>query len=436
MPEEKLHGDRRRRVLFLQGMASFFFLRLGKALKDRGHEVYRINFNAGDALFWRMEGGVSFRRPAREWPGFLAQFLHSHQITDIILFGDCRPLHREAIKVARALQLTVHVCEEGYLRPHWVTFERDGVNGHSTLPRNPEFYRDTAATLPPPTPMPVVAASFSRRAWEDLIYNFAAMALYPLYPHYRSHRPRHRLIEYAGWSRKVASRPARRRRATAAARALAHGNPYFLLPLQLNSDSQIRLHSKFGSMTPVIADIIQSFARHAAADTLLVVKEHPLDDGLIDWRKVVTRLAGEAGVGDRVVYLEMGDLDPLIRGTRGVVTVNSTTGTLALAHGVPVITLGTAIYDIPGLTHQDTLDSFWTAPARPDVALYDAFRRVLSERCLLVGNFFSEAGIRLLVDGAVRRLDSEPPGHAAAIADDRAHAASRRGAFPDIAVAS
>ena len=86
-------------------------------------------------------------------------------------------------------------------------------------------------------------------------------------------------------------------------------------------------------MTPVITTIIQSFARHAPSGTMLVVKEHPLDDGLVNWRSLVERLAADAGLADQVVYLEMGDLDRLIAATLGVVTVNSTTGTLALATG-------------------------------------------------------------------------------------------------------
>ena len=39
--------------------------------------------------------------------------------------------------------------EEGYVRPDWVTFEAGGVNGHSTLPRDPQWYLETAASLPP-----------------------------------------------------------------------------------------------------------------------------------------------------------------------------------------------------------------------------------------------------------------------------------------------
>ena len=145
---------------------------------------------------------------------------------------------------------------------------------------------------------------------------------------------------------------------------------------------------------------------------MLVVKEHPLDDGLVNWRNLVARLAADAGIADRVVYLEMGDLDRLIAATLGVVTVNSTTGTLALATGVPVITLGTAIYDMPGLTHQGELETFWAAPTPPDATLFIAFRRVLTARCLLVGGFFSEPAIRLLVENAVGRLETNTPGHA------------------------
>jgi capsular polysaccharide export protein len=405
-----------RSFLFLQGMASQFFACLGMALRERGHTVNRVNFNAGDRLFWPLRGAIDFRGRAAGWPDFLTNILVTRKVTDIILFGDCRPLHRQAIQLAQSLQLTVHVCEEGYIRPHWVTFERDGVNGHSTLPRNPDWYREVSASLPPLEPMPNVPSSFRKRAWQDLIYNATAIALGPFYPHYQTHRPRHRLVEYAGWSRKVARRPWIRRRVATEIQRITPQTRFFLLPLQLNCDSQILLHSKFGSMTPVITTIIESFARHAPLDTMLVVKEHPLDDGLIDWRALVIRLAEAAGVADRIVYLELGDLNRLITDTLGVVTVNSTTGTLALATGVPVITLGTAIYDIAGLTHQDPLDTFWTDPAPPDLSLFAAFRQVLASRCLLVGSFFSEQGIELLVRNAVERLEATASGHAMQVA--------------------
>jgi capsular polysaccharide export protein len=82
---------------------------------------------------------------------------------------------------------------------------------------------------------------------------------------------------------------------------------------------------------------------------------------------------------------------------------------LALACGLPVIALGKAVYDIAGLTFQGELDQFWNAPTPPDMALFDAFRRVLANRCLIPGSFFSEAGLRLAVEAAIDRLEAATP---------------------------
>jgi capsular polysaccharide export protein len=79
---------------------------------------------------------------------------------------------------------------------------------------------------------------------------------------------------------------------------------------------------------------------------------------------------------------------------------------LALACGVPVVALGKAVYDIAGLTFQGGLDDFWSTPAAPDADLFDAFRRVLADRCLIPGSFFNKAGLRLAVDAAVKRLEA------------------------------
>ena len=42
-----------------------------------------------------------------------------------------------------------------------------------------------------------------------------------------------------------------------------------------------------------------SFARTAPAATILVIKEHPLDNGLKDWRTEMQRCARRFGVEDR-----------------------------------------------------------------------------------------------------------------------------------------
>ena len=392
---------------FLQGMATRFFERLGQTLAERGHAVHRVNFNGGDRAFWRLPGAVDFCGRPEEWPEFLDRVVVDKSVSDIILFGDCRPLHRAAIRVAENRALRIHVVEEGYLRPDWITFEEGGVNGHSALPRDPDWYRERARSLPVWHDPPAVPGSFRRRAIEDILYTTASMAGMWRFPHYATHRPYHQLIEYAGWLRRLALKRRAERRAAEAIGALAGGpDPLFLFPLQLDCDYQVRVHSPFRAMHLAIEHILISFARHAPGAARLIVKLHPLDSGLVDWEAIIGHLAVELGVADRLVILDGGDLGKLLARNPAVVTVNSTVGTLALACGLPVIALGKAVYDIAGLTFQGELDEFWSAPTPPDTTLFDAFRRVLAARCLIPGSFFNEAGLRLAVDAAVGRLES------------------------------
>jgi capsular polysaccharide export protein len=425
----------RREFLFLQGLAGPFFALLGQRLANAGHGVHRINFNGGDKLFWRTPGATDYRRGLSRWPAFLESYLDRVPATDLVLFGDCRPLHAAAIRVARARGIQVHVFEEGYIRPDYVTVEAEGVNGHSMLPRNPEDYIRAARALPPLPEHPPIASYFGRRAREDLIYNLGSFLLTPLFPGYRTHRPWHILVEYAGWAARLLRKRHGMRRSSATIDLLnAGGKPFFVFPLQLDCDYQIRVHSNFGGMQPAIQQVLASFAAHGPADTLLVVKGHPLDNGLVNWEKRTRAISETLGIADRVVFIAWADIDPLVRAARGVVTVNSTTGTLALRYGVPTIVLGEAVYDIPRITHQAGIDAFWTKPEVPQAEVFDAFRRVLVDRCLIHGGYFSDEGLDMLIEGAAGRIEASMPGMPAvrktapvAVPVDGFRAASARG---------
>jgi capsular polysaccharide export protein len=396
-----------RSFLFLQGMATQFFARLGAALAKKGHDVHRINFNGGDKLFWMRPGAVDFRGDLKVWPQFLEERLTAWGITDIILFGDCRPLHREAVRVASLRGVQVFVVDEGYIRPNWVTMELGGVNGNSPLPRDPDWYRNAANDTPAWNGGLPAPGSFQRRAVEDVLYNVAAVSLWWRFPGYRTHRPWHPFYEYAGWIRRFARKPTAKRRTSRAMKdILASESPFYLFPLQLDCDSQIRQHSPFGRIAPSIDYVIRSFAQHAPADTALVIKEHPLDNCLRDWRTLVAQVAANAGVEDRVFYIEGGDLEAMLAKSRSVVTVNSTVGLIALARGRAVKTLGDAVYDMPELTFQPPLDRFWTEAAPPDHALFDCFRRVVAARTQVNGGFFSKAGLELAVAGSLVALEN------------------------------
>jgi capsular polysaccharide export protein len=396
-----------RSFLFLQGVASPFFSRLADRLVSEGHAVARINFCAGDALYWGRRRAWSYRRPVSGLADFLAEKLAAHCFTDIVLFGDQRPVHRPAIALAKAAGANIHVFEEGYLRPHWVTLERGGANADSALPRDPAWYRAAAAAIPPAPEPQRIAVPIAGRAGHDMAYHVANLANPFLFPGYRTHRPHVSAVEYAGWAWRFWPLPVvRRRDARVIADLIARGVPYFFLPLQLNADAQIGRHSRYRDMGEVLEDVFSSFAAHAPAGTKIAIKNHPLDTGLFPYRRAIGRLTRTLDLAGRVEFLETGDLATLLRHTRGVVTVNSTVGLAAVLAQRPTRTLGKAIYDLPGLTCQAPLDAFWRAPEPPDPELAVAYCAVLLHTTQVNGDFYTRAGIELAVGNCLPLLGS------------------------------
>jgi len=398
-----------RRFLFLQGNASWFFARLGRALAAQGHVVHRINFNGGDRAFWPLGGAVDYRGKLADWPAFLAQRLDQWSITDVVLFGDWRPLHRPAVGLAKERAIAVHCCDEGYLRPNWITVEEGGVNGNSSLRRDIAWFREAARFLPAWDGGCEVRNSKFRRALDDIYYLLWTMLLKVRFPHYRTHRPHHKLVEYVGGARRFLLAPIAKLRLWHDVRRIhSRAAGHYVFPLQLEADSQIRFHSRFRDISSAIEMVIRSFASHAPAGTLLAITEHPLDTSLRNWRPVVRRAARKFGVHDRVYFLERGTPDLLLRDARGVVTVNSTVGYLAMTFARPVVALGEAIYDMSELTFQGGLDAFWSQgePAVPSAL--DAFRRVVAAQTQVNGGYFCERGVSLAVDGLLARWAQRP----------------------------
>ena len=391
-----------RRFVFLQGPPGPLLHRLAQAMRGQGVFVERINICAGDRVDWP-EPATNFRGRFRSWPVFFDNFLREHRITDILLFGDCRPYHATARRLAELRDIRTHVLEEGYLRPHWMTLELGGVNGYSPLNRDKDWFLQEARRIPPENFLPPVTASFRRRVRDAAWHYIAVHAGAPAYPHYQTHRADPPLIEAAGWGWKTLRGGARARAAEAELQRLGT-SPFFLLPLQLSGDYQIRNHSPFPDMPAATDFVMTSFAAHAPADAHLLIKAHPLDASFFPWGRFIKRRARDLGIPDRVHFIDGGDLDDLAEQAEGMVCVNSTSGTLALAAGTPVCTLGEAIYDVAGLTFGGHLDEFWAAPQPPLEGLYQAFRKVLVDRCLVRGGLASESAVTTLVESMTRKL--------------------------------
>jgi capsular polysaccharide export protein len=395
--------------LFLQGPHGPFFALLGKELGSRGHSVSRVNFNGGDWFDWRKEGAVRFNGDLSQWGGFCRELLKERSITDLVVYGDCRPLHRKAIELAKTFDIRVHVFEEGYIRPDWVTLEEGGVNGYSSLPRSAEWYLQAAGSLEEP-PRVEIGPSLKPLIGECIKHYAACMLLKPFFSRYRTHRFYHPVQETWHWVLRSLKLRREQKRSSLVEEEMVRGRrPYFLVCLQVSVDSQITCHSPFGDMKEFISHVIDSFARHAPSDACLVFKNHPQDHGGFGYRTLIAEKGMATGVQDRCRYIERGNLPLLIKGSKGVVIVNSTVGTSALFHRRPTIALGESIYNFAGLTCQEGIDAFWKNPLAPDREVFRAFRRYLLNNVLINGGFYNPSARKILLSSAVHRLEAANP---------------------------
>jgi capsular polysaccharide export protein len=293
-----------------------------------------------------------------------------------------------------------------------MTLERDGVNGHSPITRDPDVILAAARTLPPIPKLPTITADFKRRVRDSYWHYHHVFFGKWRFPFYRTHRQGSLFFDALGWLLKFARKPRRDAQAKQTMNCLENSD-FFLFPLQLTGDYQIRAHSPFGSMLVAMEYVLASFARFAPANVNLLVKEHPLDSGYLNWRRRIIIQARRLGIEARVFHIDGGDLQKLTEASLGMVCVNSTSGTLALEAGKPVAVLGEAVYDVPGVTHQGGLDTFWTLPEMPDVGLYDAFKRMLHAQCLVRGGLASKSGVETLVNNSAARLLADLVAHGA-----------------------
>lgn len=393
-----------RSVLFLQGPLSPFFSELGQALADRGHRVHRIDLHLGEQFFWRLKAH-HFRGRFDEWRDYVGAVLDKHQVTDIILVGDRRPYHLVAAEEARARDIDVICTDFGYLRPGFITFEHDGMTTYSRFPRDPDAVRALADRLPEPDYEPHFNAPFRYMAALDVMFTVPQVLGRPLYPHYCWHGIYHPFAEYAGWLAALVRRSVISRRTVATKKRLQEDpGSYFLFPLQLATDYQIRANSSFAHARDAVREVIASFVA-SGSQRWLVIVVHPLDNGLINWRRLARRLVRDTDAAGRVVVLDDGIPADLLRNAAGVVTVNSTTGVSALDLGVPVKVLGGAVYDIPGLTHQGRLDTFWHQPTAPDPAFNAVFRRAIAGTTQIAGGFHAKEAKSRAIGGIIERLE-------------------------------
>ena len=384
-------------ILLLQGPVGDFFQRLAGWLTANGKTVHKFNFNAGDDYFYppTQAHTVAFNDSYDVFPEFLQKYIIQHHIQAVVCFGDTRPYHLLAKRIANENQASFWAFEEGYFRPYYITLEKDGVNAFSPLPRRADFFLEQFPKLAQqeykaPTPVRGGFTPMAKNAVRYYIELFRNPNKYPNYIHHRASNAGHYLKL---WSISILKRLNYYIEDIQIAKRVEAGKygKFFIVPLQVFNDSQVRIHCDFSSVRSFLLHVLASFAAHAPADTNLIIKHHPMDRGFIDYSRDIKRfIKKHPKLKGRITYVHDVPLPVFLRHGLGMVTINSTSGLSGLIHNMPVKVLGRAHYDIPGITDQNTLAEFWNHPTPPDSDLFHAYRMYHLNVTQINGNFYSQ----------------------------------------------
>lgn len=361
------------RYLLLQGPMGPFFSFLSEWLEYHNREVINVVFNGGDRFYCKNRRFLTYLLKAREIAGWLDEVQQQYRFDTIICFGDCRPLHHYAKQWASENGVRILVFEEGYLRPQFITLEEDGVNANSSLSRDANFYLNQPDQLPLQV-LPVKSCTkkqYAHAAW----YYLNSWYYRKEFLNYQHHKPLSICYEAgcwirSGWRKVIYS--LKQRKILAKLQQELDKN-YFLAILQVYNDSQVTSHSPYNDIRDYIYEVIFSFARHAPLESTLVIKHHPMDRGHRQYHSLIDQLCVQLGIRGRVMYVHDLPLPDLLNHAKGVVTINSTVGILALNYNKPLKVMGNALYDIKGLTFQDSLDKFWSMSELPDMKIFENF---------------------------------------------------------------
>lgn len=407
-PVRRGYGAVTKQFLFLQGPHGPFFRRLARLLRAEGAGALKVGISRADDREWGGAGPYQpFTGVIGEFDSWLRALIRERGVTDIVLYGDTRPHHAAALKVATDLGLTSHCFEEGYLRPYWVTYERGGTNGYSrlmdfTVAEMAEASR--IADLDLEDAPPIWGAAW-RHAFHGFRHHADVLFLNRAYPNYAPHRQTGLGRELALYLKRLLVLPllfpVRRLRER---RLLRSGRAYHLVLLQMAVDASMRHHSGFRSVGAFVDHCLEAFAMAAPPDHAIAFKAHPFEDGRERLERHAKRTAARLGIADRMIFLQGGKLGPLLDRARSAVTINSTAGQQALWRGLPLSVSGDAVYNKPEFTRADDLAAFFARPDAPDAVAYREYRQFLLMTSQLRGGFYSRAGRELAATAAVAKM--------------------------------
>ncbi len=388
--EEAISQFKDSNILLLQGPVGPFFYHLAQKLKKNKNQIFKLNFNGGDLFFFPF-GAQSYRGELKGFKDFIKQFYLTNNIQKVLMFNDCRPLHKIAIEVAKTLKIPCFIFEEGYIRPNFITLEVEGVNANSTLPKDPRTFLNYCPKQKDENYKEYnVIHSFGSMAWFSFLYWFAAFWCGFYFNNKLHHRSLSGLEMFPWFLSLLRKQLYKLSEKDDIEFVLESKKQYFALILQVHNDTQIKNHFKPKRIENFIKNSIRSFAQYSKPQHFLVIKHHPMDRGYKNYKIFIKRCARKFNVSQRVIYLHDIHLPSLLHNALGCIVINSTTGLSSILHKCPTKVCGRAFYNIEGLTFQEPLHQFWRGAKKFKInhQLFANFRKYLIDHNQINGSFY------------------------------------------------
>ncbi|WP_371360886.1 hypothetical protein [Sporomusa malonica] len=265
--------------------------------------------------------------------GLIRRFLHSKQVLEAQAYGALKFFHKyinehsidlvcvwngtliplaAATKIAKNLGKKTLFFENGYL-PNTTTVDPQGVNYANSLVGKPRSFYDEIEIEP-----------------EKLRQLYEA-------------RPAIRALK-AKWYHKLV-----KNKTQGQVEDIQLPAKYIFVPFQVHDDTQVLLNSSnvktMAELLDYVVPAVEQYNIEANDSIELVVKEHPSDFGRINYEELRQKYAKR-----NVIFLRYFPTPQLINSSAGILTINSSVGIEALVQHKPVITMGKAFYNVPGLT--------------------------------------------------------------------------------------
>lgn len=262
---------------------------------------------------------------------YLIDYIKNNSIDLVLLHNDLRWQHSLAVKVCKELGVKYLVTEQGLFRPNTTIVDAVGVNANSNVKCDFIFN--------------YVRDNFKYNGNKDVKYTHDSYKSYYFFFLYlilskigrllnmeaKIVHKKHSLGEYI--KRFISSEMFRGKKGNKD----RPNKEFIFIPLQLELDTQLLIHSDFNNNQEVIDLITRSFLKLELSSKYdIIFKKHPNDTAEYDF-------SPDVKVVDNIID------DEFLSVCKLVIGVNSTALLSVLATKIPLITLGRSIYDIDGV---------------------------------------------------------------------------------------